>query len=179
VFKCVLYYCHRVASQLQLTHISSYHIISHHIISYHIIYHIIYIISYIISYHISYHISYRVISYYIIYHIISYQTCNKSKFFPCPHHEGHTRGVEVKLHSFVTSVLIGDEWFNSRPSLYPPVQNLDTHWIGGCVGRRGGVEFCKWGMYLVFTGIRTTEPPARILFSILTAFPGTLSNKQT
>jgi len=45
--KCVLYYCHRVATQLQLNiyHIISYHIISYHIISYHII-----------SYHISYHI---------------------------------------------------------------------------------------------------------------------------
>ena len=36
VRKCVLYYCHRVLTQLQLTNIS-YHIISYHIISYHII----------------------------------------------------------------------------------------------------------------------------------------------
>ena len=34
VCKCVLYYCHRPATQLQLTNIS------HHTISYHIIYHI-------------------------------------------------------------------------------------------------------------------------------------------
>jgi len=31
--KCVLYHCHRVLTQLQLTNIS-YHITSHHIISY-------------------------------------------------------------------------------------------------------------------------------------------------
>ena len=79
VCKCVLYYCHRVLTQLQLNihrivsypivpyRIISYHIMSYHIISYHIIsYHII-------SYHIiSYHISYHIISYHIIsYHIIS------------------------------------------------------------------------------------------------------------
>jgi hypothetical protein len=85
VCKCVLYYCHRVSTQLKLN--VSYHII-YHIISYHIIYHIIYHISYhIISYHtisyniiylsyISYHISYHLISYIISYrhacHIISY-----------------------------------------------------------------------------------------------------------
>jgi hypothetical protein len=34
VCKCVLYYCHRVTIQLQLTNIS-YHIVSYHIISYH------------------------------------------------------------------------------------------------------------------------------------------------
>jgi hypothetical protein len=46
VWKCVLYYCHRVATQLQLTNIS-----------HHIIYHII-------SHRITYHISYHIISYY-------------------------------------------------------------------------------------------------------------------
>ena len=52
VCKCVLYYGHRVSTQLQLTNISyhiSYHIISYRFVSYHIIYHIT---SYhIISYH--------------------------------------------------------------------------------------------------------------------------------
>ena len=52
VCKYVLYYFHRLSTQLQLTNIS------YHIISYHISYHII---SYIISYHI--------IPYYTSYHI--------------------------------------------------------------------------------------------------------------
>jgi len=65
VCKCVLYYCHRVATQLQLN-------ISYHI-SYHIIYRIVlYIISYcIVLYHI---VSYRIVSYRIVsYRIVSYR----------------------------------------------------------------------------------------------------------
>ena len=72
--KCVLYYSHRLSTQLQLTNIS-YRIISYHIISY-IIYHISYrIISYILSYHI--------VSYHIIYHIVSYITYHISYITHC------------------------------------------------------------------------------------------------
>jgi hypothetical protein len=83
VCKCVLYYCHRVWTQLQLTNIyhityHTYHIVSHiiyiissyhiYIISYHIISYHICIISFHISYHISFHISYH-ISFHVSYHI--------------------------------------------------------------------------------------------------------------
>jgi hypothetical protein len=71
VCKCVLYYCHRVATQLQLTNIT------------YIIYRIVsYIISYIILYRIIYHIiSYRIASYIISYHIISYRTSYHNKCY--------------------------------------------------------------------------------------------------
>jgi len=65
VCKCVLHYCHRVATQFAVKYIISYiisyisyRIVSYHIISYHISYHII-------SCHIIYHIIYLIISYII------------------------------------------------------------------------------------------------------------------
>ena len=72
VCKCVLYCCHLLSTQLQLTNISyriiPYHI-SYRIISYNVSYHIYRIIYHI--YHI-YRIIYRIISYHIIYHTIPY-----------------------------------------------------------------------------------------------------------
>ena len=73
VCKCVLYYCHRVATQLQLNilyYIVSYiiYIISH-IMPYIILY-IIYIIYYIKSYTISHIILYIIYIIYYIYHIL-------------------------------------------------------------------------------------------------------------
>ena len=58
VCKCVLYNCHRVATQLQFTY---------HVISYHILYHIV---SYIIYHIISFHISYHTIPYHISFEVL-------------------------------------------------------------------------------------------------------------
>ena len=82
VCKCILYYCHRVSTQLQLTNIS-YHIISYHIISYHII-------SYrIVSYHI---ISYRIVSYHIISYHMQRRRYGNSTAFEMQKNEKLARG---------------------------------------------------------------------------------------
>jgi hypothetical protein len=46
-------------------------------------------------------------------------------------------GVEVQLHSFLTSALDGGEWSASRPGRFKPKERAPgTHWIGGWVGPR-------------------------------------------
>jgi hypothetical protein len=49
--------------------------------------------------------------------------------------------VDVQIHIFLTSALLGGEWmsFTARP-LYPRGKNPLTHWIGGWVGLRAGLD---------------------------------------
>jgi hypothetical protein len=133
VCKCVLYYCHRVATQLQLNissyhtiyiiyhiiyHIISYIIISYHISSYHIIYHIIsyHIISHhiIISYNIiSYHIIYHIISYIISYRIISYRIVSYHISYHITYHISYLdTGFSPFRHTFFFHLDIGFSWFS-------------------------------------------------------------------
>jgi hypothetical protein len=45
-------------------------------------------------------------------------------------------GVDVEIHVFLTSALVGGEWSASRPGRFTP----GTHWIGGWVGPRTGLD---------------------------------------
>jgi hypothetical protein len=50
-------------------------------------------------------------------------------------------GVEVELHALLTSALDGCEWSASRPGHYTPREKAsDTHWIGGGVDPRAGLD---------------------------------------
>jgi hypothetical protein len=50
-------------------------------------------------------------------------------------------GVEVQLHSFLTSALEGVEWSVSLPGRFPPgIRAIGTHWIGGWVDSRAGLD---------------------------------------
>jgi hypothetical protein len=52
----------------------------------------------------------------------------------CPHEQ-------LKLHAFFTSALDGDEWLFSRPGCsYPRGKNPGTHWIGGWVSPKAGLD---------------------------------------
>jgi hypothetical protein len=48
--------------------------------------------------------------------------------------------VEVQLHT-LTLALHGDEWSDSRPGRFTPSKRAPgTHWIGGWVGSRAGLD---------------------------------------
>jgi hypothetical protein len=50
-------------------------------------------------------------------------------------------GVEIYLHTFLTSALDGREWSASRPGRFNPTERAPvTHWIGGWVGPRAGLD---------------------------------------
>jgi hypothetical protein len=41
-------------------------------------------------------------------------------------------GVDVEIHIFLTSALVGGEWSASRPGRFTPGERAPgTHWIGG------------------------------------------------
>jgi len=107
VCKCVLYYCHRVSTQMQLksmSYIITYYITSHHItyiISHHISYHITsYIIYYIISYNISHRTASHRITSYIIYYIISYNISHRTASHRIASHHISYRIISYRIISY-------------------------------------------------------------------------------
>jgi hypothetical protein len=63
-------------------------------------------------------------------------------------------GVDVYIHIFLTSALAGGEWSASRPGLFTPGERVPgTHWIGGWVDPRAGLDDVE--KILDLTGNRT------------------------
>jgi hypothetical protein len=62
-------------------------------------------------------------------------------------------GVEVYIHIFLTSALVGGEWSTSRPGRFNPRERPPgTHWIGGWVDLRDywRVASVIFGLYVWF-----------------------------
>jgi hypothetical protein len=62
-------------------------------------------------------------------------------------------GSEGRAPTFLTSALDGGEWLASRPGCFTPGEKSPgtpaTHWIGGCVGPRAGLDAVvkrKWAI---------------------------------
>jgi hypothetical protein len=68
-------------------------------------------------------------------------------------------GVDVQIHIFLTSALVGGEWSTSRPGRFTP----GTHWIGGWVNLRAGLDDLEKRTFLTLPGLelRPLGRPAR------------------
>jgi hypothetical protein len=62
-------------------------------------------------------------------------------------------GVNIYIHIFLTSALVG-EWSASRPGRFTPRERAPgTHWIGGWVGSRAGIDDVEKTKYLTLPGL--------------------------
>jgi hypothetical protein len=53
-------------------------------------------------------------------------------------------GLDVEIRIFLTSALVGGEWSASRPGRFIPGERTPgTHWIGGWVDTRAGLDDVK------------------------------------
>jgi hypothetical protein len=64
-------------------------------------------------------------------------------------------GVDVQTHIFLTSVLAGDEWPASHPGSFIPGEWAPgTHWIGGCMDPRAGLDVVEKKKFLTSPGLK-------------------------
>jgi hypothetical protein len=73
-------------------------------------------------------------------------------------------GVVVYIHVFLISALVGGEWSASRPTRFTSEErDPGTHWIGGWVGPRTGLDDVEKGKFLTLPGLelRPLGRPAR------------------
>jgi hypothetical protein len=63
-------------------------------------------------------------------------------------------GVGVLIYIFLTSALVGGEWPASRPCRFTPGERApDTHWIGGWVDPRAGLDDVEKRKFLTLQGL--------------------------
>jgi hypothetical protein len=73
-------------------------------------------------------------------------------------------GVDVYIHIFLTLALAGGEWSASRPGCFIRRERAPgTHWIGGWLGPRTGLDDVEKRKFLTLPGLelRPFYHPAR------------------
>jgi hypothetical protein len=73
-------------------------------------------------------------------------------------------GVDVEIHIFLTSALAGGECSASRPGRFTPGERAPgTHWMGGWVDPRAGLDDVEKRKFLTLPGLepRSLGRPAR------------------
>jgi hypothetical protein len=62
--------------------------------------------------------------------------------------------VDVYIHIFLTSAPVGGEWSSSRPGRFTPRERVSgTHWIGGWVGAKAGLDDVEKRKFLTLSGL--------------------------
>jgi hypothetical protein len=81
-----------------------------------------------------------------------------------PRHEDIWR-VDVYIHIFLTSALVGSEWSISHPCRFTPEERAPgTRWIGGWVGPTAGLDDVEKRKFLTLPGFEL-RPLGRPAFS--------------
>jgi hypothetical protein len=63
-------------------------------------------------------------------------------------------GVDVQIHVFLTSALVGGDWSPSYPGLFTPGERvLGTHWKEGWLGPRAGLDDVDKRTFLTLPGL--------------------------
>jgi hypothetical protein len=79
--------------------------------------------------------------------------------------------VDVWIHVFLTSALVGGEWSASRPG---PLYHREKSWIGGWVGPGAGLDDVERRKFLTLPGLeqRPLCRPARSQSLYRLSYPG-------
>jgi hypothetical protein len=89
------------------------------------------------------------------------------------------RRVNVQIYIFLTSALAVGEWSASRPGRFTLGERAPgTHWIGGWVDPRAGLDNVKNRKFLILPGLelRPLDRPARSQSLYQLRYPGSYSN---
>jgi hypothetical protein len=73
-------------------------------------------------------------------------------------------GVDIYIHIFLTSALVGSEWSASRPGRFTFWERAPgTHWIGRWMGPRNSLDDVEKRKFLTLPGLelRSFSSPAR------------------
>jgi hypothetical protein len=63
-------------------------------------------------------------------------------------------GVDIEINIFLTSALAGGEWSASRPCRFTPGERAaGTHWRGGLVDLRAGLDDVEKRKFLTLPGL--------------------------
>jgi hypothetical protein len=83
--------------------------------------------------------------------------------------------VDVQIHASLTSALAGGEWSASRPGRFTP----GTHWIGGWVDPRTGLDVVEKRKFLTLLGLelQSLGRPARSQSLYRLSYPGSLNSR--